>query len=543
MDHLIKLLFPESIAVWHHQLPPPLNQIAALLLLEHVPFAEEYLVAALVILLTTAIVQLRAFARPPPVPAKRLPKRPLIQIQFQPDDPVSQSVHNLTARQSATTTCTTQPTTSVDASWNNNNNAFASIAAPPLVVEPLPQSDMDTAESAKMMGRSVTSASKRHSSTSMPKSASFIQRIDMVSKRLFSGRANDSVQERQGASAGTDPEYNVNNVDPGMEGYVEHVPLNDVSLHGTGEDDDDLMHDYSDLHQDMYSAHQKGNGDAAKPTPPPLNTSSSEAAPSQFAWNNLHDCLPDSFAPLLSSSHAQILSQQLTADLIHAVTAEACIRMRPGRHEVPLDKDGSRPQLVLHVPVVDGCRITAVAHVGSDGLSHEEDLNVRRPTEQRSKPMVKHAGIVLDPPLPLLNVAPTLIHFPTLFEDRYMIPTLRRVQIVRFVVDFVVSISSFLEKCLWIVESKCQIHLSKIRITPLYKGPQKRPSTPQGDAALATPIHHQQQQQPSPDWRLQLAFSGHVLLFGWVPIPFVNVTLPTFIIPQPHALLDYLLSA
>jgi hypothetical protein len=358
----------------------------------------------------------------------------------------------------------------------------------------------------------------------------------MVSKRLLFGRASDTVQEQQGATAGKEPEYNVNKIGPGMEGYVENVPLNDVLLNDDADDDDDLMHVYNDLHQDMYSAHQKGSGDATETASPPTTN---ESPSQQFAWNNLHDCLPDSFAPLLFSSHTQLLSQQLTADLIHAVTAEAGVRMRPGRHEVPLDKDGSRPQLVLHVPAVDGCRITAVAHVGSDGLSHEQDLNVRRPTEQRSKPMVKHAGIVLDPPLPLLNVAPTLIHFPTLFEDRYMIPTLRRVQIVRFVLDFVVSISSFLEKCLWIVESKCQIHLSKVRITPLYKGPQKRATTSQGDDASATQIH----QQPSPDWRLQLAFSGHVLLFGWVPVPFVNVTLPTFIIPQPHALLDYLLSS
>ena len=32
------------------------------------------------------------------------------------------------------------------------------------------------------------------------------------------------------------------------------------------------------------------------------------------------------------------------------------------------------------------------------------------------------------------------------------------------------------------------------------------------------------------------------LLFGWIPIPFVNITLPTWIIPQPYALLENLLT-
>ncbi len=46
-----------------------------------------------------------------------------------------------------------------------------------------------------------------------------------------------------------------------------------------------------------------------------------------------------------------------------------------------------------------------------------------------------------------------------------------------------------------------------------------------------------------PQWRLNLAFSGHVVLFGFIPIPFVNISLPTWIIPQPHALLQNLISS
>lgn len=231
-----------------------------------------------------------------------------------------------------------------------------------------------------------------------------------------------------------------------------------------------------------------------------------------------HD-LPDSFAPLLSSSHTEVVLQQLTADLLHAVQAEASVRLREGRHEIPLNKDLSRPQFQLLAPK-GGCRISAVAVVGSDNLSLEEDLDVTRETNTRSKPMVKKAELVLDPPMPLANVAPTLIHIPTLFEDKKL-PSLRRIQIVRTMIDFVISISSWLEKLLWIVESFCQIHLSNVQITPVFKG---------------------RGMNNAPDWRLSLAFSGHVLLFGFIPIPFISVVLPAFIIPQPHALISNLMS-
>jgi len=239
--------------------------------------------------------------------------------------------------------------------------------------------------------------------------------------------------------------------------------------------------------------------------------------------------LPDSFAPLLSSSEMEFLFNQLTADLIHAVHLKGGVRLREGRHEIPLDRDQSRPQFIVVAPK-GGCRITAAAGIGSDGFSSQQDLDVSQPVRSRSRPMVKHAGIVLDPPLQLQNVAPTLIHFPTLFEDN-VVPTLRRRQILRFALDLLISLSSFIEKILWIIESKCQVHLSKIRVTPLYKGRRQTKSSTDGSSFS------------SPQWRLDLAFSGHVSLFGWIPIPFISVTLPTFIIPQPHALLEYLLTA
>lgn len=232
--------------------------------------------------------------------------------------------------------------------------------------------------------------------------------------------------------------------------------------------------------------------------------------------------LPDSFAPLLSSSQTEMLLHQLTADLIHGIHTEASVRMRAGRHEIPLDKDHSRPQFVVDVPK-GGCRLSAIATVGSDRFSSVQDLDVKIPTSSRSKPMVKHAGLVFDPPLPLKNVAPTLIHFPTLFEDNTLVPKLRSIHIIRFFMNAVVAFNFWIEKLLWIVESFLQIHLGKIRITPVYKGRNSLDDT-------------------SPEWRLTLAFSGHVMLFGVIPIPFISIVLPIFIMPQPHALLDYLLS-
>jgi len=230
--------------------------------------------------------------------------------------------------------------------------------------------------------------------------------------------------------------------------------------------------------------------------------------------------LPDSFAPLLSSSQTEVLLHHLTADLVHGVHAEARAQMKQGKHEIPLDKNPTRPQLIFNAPE-EGCLFSANAQIGSDCCTDKEDLDVSIPTSQRSRPMVKNAEVTIYPAVPLLNVAPTLIHFPTLFEDQNMLPYMRRIPLVRFLVEWVVAISSSIEKLLWVLEGILRIHLGKIKVTPLYKG---------------------KSEDESPEWRLSLAFSGHVLLFGMIPIPFIHVVLPTFIIPQPHALLEYLLS-
>ncbi|GAX28047.1 hypothetical protein FisN_2Hh135 [Fistulifera solaris] len=394
----------------HHNLPSPFDRVASILLLEDIPHADSYLMAAIVVLLSLIFVQLRAFSRPPPVPLKKLPKRPAISILFQPDD-ISSKTHS------------------------------------------------------KRQAKSTLRGSNESSTANMTDSL-------REQARSLRFRRNDAL--------------------------VEDVPLEELENEDPSEEE----------------------------------SSSEEEKAIPFAPTSTD--LPDSFAPLLSSSHVELLTNQLTADLIHAVRAEAGLRLQEGRHEVPLDKDASRPQLQLLVPK-GGCRVSASVVVGSDGFTTEEDLDVT--TVLRSKPMVKQAGLVLDPPLPLSNVAPTLIHFPTLFEDKF-VPKLRRVQIIRLFFDLIISISSFLEKCLWIIESKCQIHLSKIMVTPVYKG---KSSLILDDDWEET--NGKKKKGPySPEWRLSLSFSGHVLLFGFLPIPFINVTLPTVIIPHPHALLEFLLT-
>lgn len=458
----------------HEHLPPPLNAwVASNVLLEDVPQADAYLLAVCAILVTFIAIQLRSFARPPPVPLKRLPQRPLLSILFQPDDTMTRTTTVTTTTTTATTTTTTTATTTLNGS----------------VIPKQPASHL------------------RSTFSSTPSVPRWRNRLNQVTQRLnFTGRDKE---------------------DP-VETIVNHHD-NDDNDNDYDNDDDDFADETEDDEEEKEDADRAktttatASTAAASSTAPPGAAGSATFAP-------FHD-LPDSFAPLLSSSQLQVLYQQLTADLIHAIQAEATVRMHPGRHEIPLNKDSSRPQLLLDVPST-GCKLSAVAMVGSDGCDSAQDLNVHQPTTKRSTPMVKHAGLVLDPPLPLSNVAPTLIHFPSLFEDNW-VPTLRRIQIVRHCMDFLVSMSTFLEKCLWILESQCQIHLGKVRIVPLYKG--SNTTTTSNTTTAAT-------SQTTPDWRLSLSFSGHVLLFGWIPIPFISVTLPTFIIPQPHALLTKLLT-
>jgi len=253
--------------------------------------------------------------------------------------------------------------------------------------------------------------------------------------------------------------------------------------------------------------------------------------------------LPDSFAPLLSSSDMEIIQTDITADLLHAFEFEASASFKKGKHIIPLNKDSTRPQLTVDLDRENNQafqpdhnengkidhRIDIHCLIGSGGFTSQEDFLVNIPTTSRSQPMLKSAIVTLDPPLPLLNVAPTLIHIPTLFQDN-MVPLLTRRLAVRLLINFFSSFSNFLERLLWNLESKCKIHLSKVHFTPIYQGQEKHLHT--SDSSANT----------EPQWSVKLSFSGKILLFDMIPIPFFFITLPTFIIPAPHALLHKLLT-
>jgi hypothetical protein len=229
----------------------------------------------------------------------------------------------------------------------------------------------------------------------------------------------------------------------------------------------------------------------------------------------LHHGLPDSFAPLLSSSEMELLTQNLTADLLHACSIHAHGTLRLGRHTIPLNKNEARPQFYLDTQN-ESCQISVAVEMGSQNLSRERDLNTNTLTSHRCQTMVKSCELIFDPPLRLGNVTPTLLHFPTLFEDLMWIPIIRG-SILCYVLDFMNSIWYLIEKALWYIERRCTVHLGKVKATPLYYRSGK----------------HSQ-------WRLSLSFSGYVSLFDRIPLPFLNIRLPTFIIPQPHALIDKL---
>ena len=436
-----------------------LIKILNAILLVDIDYAEFYLLLTISFLATLAVAQYyKLFARPPPVPTKVLPRRPVLQVLFKPDDIIG------TATANATNAC--------------SSSSAASIRA--------------------------------HTTSSSTTAVD-----DGIS--LFS---EDEVSTSWGESLRGPPTINEERQQDGFSASVGH----------------------------QRSPARSASG-KQRPTSAGSGTSRRSSSQQQPRKNNaiLHG-LPDSFAPLLSSSEMEVVTNSLTADLIHAVQVTAQVQLREGRHIIPLDKDERRPQFWFDsksngndimslsastAPISGsdanaaggedgkkrlGCKVSANVTIGSERFSLDEDLDTTRHTSERSRPLVKSADIIFDPPLRLGNVAPTLLHFPNLFEDRAL-PKLRRMQVVGFIIEFVASLWFLLEKILWAIERRCQVHLSKVKATPIYRG-----SGSDGSA----------------QWRLSLSFTGHVLLFDWIPIPFISFVLPAFVIPQPHALLEFL---
>ncbi|KAL7544123.1 hypothetical protein ACHAXR_013527, partial [Thalassiosira sp. AJA248-18] len=406
------------------------------------------LIAAFSLALLAVAQKLNVFTRPPPVPTKHLPRRPVLQVLFKPDDVFGTA--NTTVATAASSSSTVSGSGESGGVMGRHHHAEDGVSL-------FSEDEASTSWGGSLRGINNLGSTREERGSSS------------TSKSGFSGGQQQSSsfppkKQQQRRSRST----------------TQHSRRNSTILHG----------------------------------------------------------LPDSFAPLLSSSEMEVVTNGLTADLIHAIQVQAQIRMREGRHIIPLDKDERRPQFWFDskpngndiMAAADnnaekakggGCKVSAGVTIGSERFSLDEDLDTTRHTTDRSRPMVKSAEILFDPPLRLGNVAPTLLHFPNLFEDRAL-PKLRRMQVIGFIIEFLASLWFLLEKILWMIERRCQVHLSKVNATPVFRGSVGSDGTTQ--------------------WRLSLSFTGHVLLFDWIPIPFISFQLPTFIIPQPHALLEYLMT-
>ena len=76
--------------------------------------------------------------------------------------------------------------------------------------------------------------------------------------------------------------------------------------------------------------------------------------------------------------------------------------------------------------------------------------------------------------------------------------------------------TALVEKVLWTIESMITLNLTSVKASRSYR---------------KTLDQH----------RLTLSFTGQIIFLG-LPIPFINITLPTFIIPSLHAKINDLLS-
>ena len=212
----------------------------------HLPERERVLWiigTSVIAILVLIVIQLRAFGRPPPVPPKELPKRPVLQILFKPDD--ISNARNGNETKVVTTLLSHQS--------SNDNNAF-------------PSATSSTAQSKRNSIRQETGWRHRF--------------------RTSMGSFPNMMFGRQ-ASAVTLPRRNVS-------GGVETV--------AEDEDEDDGASEGVDLSANIAD-HTSEAGSAE-----------GSSVPETFLRGM---DLPDSFAPLLSSSQMDVVLEKLTADLIH----------------------------------------------------------------------------------------------------------------------------------------------------------------------------------------------------------------------------------
>ncbi|GMI05550.1 hypothetical protein TrVE_jg1864 [Triparma verrucosa] len=261
----------------------------------------------------------------------------------------------------------------------------------------------------------------------------------------------------------------------------------------------------------------------SKPPPPPLKVLPNDPYfELEFEPDGPDHDLPTSFAPLLSSSHLST-QMDLPPDLLHAFRTSTTLTFTPGSHQVPFSKSPHRPPLIITVPgqaqeatpsksSTSPTTATITSTLGSDNLL---DSFVPLPPSSRSQTTVQSLTMTLSHPLTLSNVTATLLHLPSLFTDN-AVKTFNRIQVINWFMQYLNQMTALVEKVLWTIESMITLNLTSVKASRSYR---------------KTLNQH----------RLTLSFTGQIIFLG-LPIPFINITLPTFIIPSLHAKINDLLS-
>ncbi|MFW5740900.1 MAG: hypothetical protein ACOC1F_11095, partial [Myxococcota bacterium] len=231
----------------------------------------------------------------------------------------------------------------------------------------------------------------------------------------------------------------------------------------------------------------------------------------------------DPFSPLRLPEHVEVHLRDIDSALLDHASGEIDIDLQPGTHRLPL---AGRHHFVVEVSEDTIARTSF--EVGAPPIVDQDPTLLGRmlgpgpgdATTREHRRVVRSLDLVLDPPLLLPNLIPTLLEVQELFRDRGFGSWIPRSANQRPRAD-PEGTRRFLETLSMVAPSANRLGfvlLQHVRGVPVY-----RPRTGR--------------------WELRLSFSGHVQLAGGVPlIPFNDVVLPAFLLPIPYASVDELLS-
>jgi hypothetical protein len=211
------------------------------------------------------------------------------------------------------------------------------------------------------------------------------------------------------------------------------------------------------------------------------------------------------FAPFRLPSELTVHLSDIDFGLLQRLTADFVVRLRPGRHSIPLAE--GRPLQIEYGQAAEARATLDVAEEREEG--HDPAVLLRRLNVAFPKPIVIH------------NVLHVLAEVHTLFEDRTVGPLLqsgpareawRRLRAL--LPERVQNLGGWFEES----DSIGVVLLERIQARPRFR---RRTQT----------------------WELRVSFCGSIRLAGGMVRPFSDVELPNVILPTPHAVLDQLFSA